>query len=167
MTDEQRDALQAAATARRSIKAQFQKWKRKPPKDLDERFHAAHEAAFERMDCLTCGNCCRTTSPIIRERDLDRLAKHLRVKPGALIDAHLRMDEDGDWVFRGAPCPFLDLEDNRCSVYEQRPQACREYPHTDRKHIAGILPLTARNAAICPAVAEVVVQVTGGAERPQ
>ena len=161
MTPEQEQALREAAAAGRGVKDQFRKWKRKPPKDLDAQFHAAHEAAFERNDCLTCGNCCRTTSPIIRERDLDRLAKHLRMRPGDLIDQHLRMDEDGDWVFREAPCPFLDLNDNLCSVYEHRPQACREYPHTDRKHMAGILPLTARNAAICPAVAEVVLRITG------
>lgn len=164
MTADQERALREAAAAARGIKDQFRKWKRKAPKDLDERFHVAHDAAFERHDCLTCGNCCRTTSPIIRERDLDRLAKHLRVRPSELIDQHLRMDEDGDWVFRAAPCPFLDLSDNLCSVYEHRPQACREYPHTDRKHIAGILPLTARNAAICPAVADVVLAVTGAAE---
>lgn len=165
MTPDQERALRDAAVAARDIKDQFRKWKRKAPKDLDERFHAAHDAAFERNDCLTCGNCCRTTSPIIRERDLDRLAKHLRVRPGDLIDQHLRMDDDGDWVFRSAPCPFLDLSDNRCSVYEHRPQACREYPHTDRKHIASILPLTARNATICPAVAGVVLEVMRAVEK--
>ena len=164
MTPEQESALRAAGAAKHAINDQFRKWKRKPPRDLDEQFHTEHTAAFERTDCLTCANCCRTTSPIIRERDLDRLAKHLRTKPGDLIDRHLRMDEDGDWVFREAPCPFLDLDDNRCSVYDHRPQACREYPHTDRKHMAGILPLTARNAAVCPAVATIVLKVTGIAE---
>lgn len=159
MTPEQSRALQAAAAAERTIKERFRKWRKKPPKDLDARFHAEHDAVFASTDCLTCGNCCRTTSPIIRERDLDRLAKHLRAKPGEVIDQYLRMDEDGDWVFRSAPCPFLDLGDNRCAVYEHRPQACREYPHTDRKHIAGILPLTARNAGICPAVAAIVLRL--------
>jgi Fe-S-cluster containining protein len=164
MTPAQEQALREAELAKRSIHSQFKKWQKKPPKQLDAAFHEAHAQAFERNDCLTCGNCCRTTSPIIRERDLDRLSKHLRVKPGVLIDAHLRMDEDGDWVFQSAPCPFLDLEDNRCSVYDHRPQACREYPHTDRKHIAGILSLTAKNAAICPAVASIVVQLTASDE---
>jgi len=164
MTPEQSKRIQDARAAMPNIKSLFRKWKRKPPKDLDARFHSAHEAVFETLDCLTCGNCCRTTSPIIRERDLDRLARHLRVKPGELIDAHMRMDEDGDWVFRSAPCPFLDLNDNRCSVYEYRPQACREYPHTDRKNMAGILPLTAQNAVVCPAVATVVLQLTERSE---
>jgi Fe-S-cluster containining protein len=75
--------------------------------------------------------------------------------------AYLRRDEDGDLVLQSAPCPFLDLGDHRCSIYEDRPAACREYPHTDRKHMAAILPLTARNAHVCPAVAEIALRIAG------
>ncbi|MEZ5067203.1 MAG: YkgJ family cysteine cluster protein [Bacteroidia bacterium] len=37
-------------------------------------------------------------------------------------------------VLKKSPCPFL-LDDNHCSIYSIRPQACREYPHTIRKNI--------------------------------
>jgi len=70
-------------------------------------------------------------------------------------------NEDGDLVLQSVPCPFLDLGDHRCSIYEDRPAACREYPHTDRKHMAAILPLTARNAHVCPAVAEIALRIAG------
>lgn len=129
---------------------------------LDESFHTLHEAEFSERDCLTCANCCRTTSPIFRDRDIDRLARHLRLRPAELIDRHLKLDEDGDYVLRVAPCPFLDLADNKCSVYEHRPRACREYPHTDRKNMAGILSLTERNTRVCPAVASIVRQMLNG-----
>ena len=69
--------------------------------------------------------------------------------------------EDGDLVLQTAPCPFLELADHRCSIYEDRPAACREYPHTDRKHMAAILPLTERNAHVCPAVAEIALRIAG------
>lgn len=45
---------------------------------------------------------------------------------------YLRVDEDNDKVFKSMPCPFLG-EDNLCSIYDIRPKACREFPHTDRK----------------------------------
>jgi Fe-S-cluster containining protein len=64
------------------------------------------------------------------------------------------VDEDGDYVFRSAPCPFLDLE-NYCTVYESRPLACREYPHTNRKRFYQVVDLSLTNTEICPAVASI------------
>lgn len=78
------------------------------------------------------------------------------MRPATLTEKHLTIDRDGDWVLRKAPCPFLDSDDNSCGVYEARPNACREYPHTNRKNMAGILHITEKNTAICPAVAEIV-----------
>ena len=53
----------------------------------------------------------------------------------------LQVDEDGDKVFKSMPCPFLG-GDNLCSIYDVRPKACREFPHTDRKKIYQINHLT-------------------------
>ena len=77
------------------------------------------------------------------------------MKPGDFINRYLRMDEDGDYVLKSSPCPFLDSE-NYCSVYEDRPKACREYPHTDRKKILQINELTLKNTMVCPAVFEIL-----------
>jgi Fe-S-cluster containining protein len=158
---EQERALARAATHRAALKAAFRKLRVRPPRDLDDRFHALHTEVFGRTDCLTCANCCRTTSPIFRDRDVERAARRLRMRPAAFEAQYLRRDEDGDLVLQSAPCPFLDLGDHRCSIYEDRPAACREYPHTDRKHMAGILPLTERNAHVCPAVAEMALRIAG------
>ena len=68
------------------------------------------------------------------------------------------LDEDKDYVLRQAPCPFLGA-DNYCSVYEDRPNACREYPHTDRKKISQLLDLTYKNTFVCPAVLEITEQL--------
>jgi Fe-S-cluster containining protein len=129
----------------------FDKLKRKKPRNLDDAFHELHEEAFEQMDCLTCANCCKTTSPIFYERDIERLAKYLKIRPSEFIATYLHIDEDHDYVLNVAPCPFLDSE-NYCTVYASRPTACREYPHTNRKRMIQILDLTHKNAEICPAV---------------
>jgi Fe-S-cluster containining protein len=146
---------QLAARARPATHKLFARLKKERPADLDDVAGTLHNEAFARIDCLQCANCCKTTSPIFYGRDIERLAKHFKVRPAAFIDQYLRIDEDGDYVLRQAPCPFL-AADNHCTVYAHRPTACREYPHTDRKRLYQILDLTERNAAICPAVYTVI-----------
>ena len=131
------------------------KLKKKKPKDLDNVVAELHEEVFEYTDCLECANCCKSISPIIIDRDIDRIAKHLKMSPSALADQYLELDSDGDYVFKQAPCPFL-MPDNYCSIYEVRPRACREYPHTDRKRFYQISSLTYKNTFVCPAVFDVV-----------
>ncbi|MEZ4685464.1 MAG: YkgJ family cysteine cluster protein [Bacteroidia bacterium] len=120
-------------------------------RELDEAFHVLHEEAFAKMDCLDCANCCKTTSPVFTEKDIQRIAKHLRMRPSEFAEAYLRLDEDEDYVLKTSPCAFL-LEDNTCLVYEVRPKACRGYPHTDHVGMRKLLSLTMRNTAVCPAV---------------
>lgn len=147
--------LQRAQHDRKANKRFLGKLGRRPPRDLDRRASELHEETFAEIDCLACANCCRTTSPIVRDVDVTRLARHLNMRPAELIERYLLLDEDGDYVMNQAPCPFLG-PDNYCSVYEARPRACREYPHTDRKNFHQILGLTLKNTLICPAARRVV-----------
>lgn len=128
------------------------------PKKLDSMFEGFHDDAFEKIDCLSCANCCKTTSPIFIQADIDRLAKVFRMKSSEFIDTYLHLDADQDYVLNIAPCPFLN-DDNTCFVYEERPKACREYPHTNRKNMHGILNLTLRNSLVCPAVHEIFQEI--------
>jgi uncharacterized protein len=132
--------------------------KKRNPREVDDLFHAAHEEVFSELDCLTCANCCKTTSPIFYQTDIERVAKALRMRPGDFIQKYLRIDEDKDYVLQSSPCPFLD-DDNRCRVYQDRPKACREYPHTDRKKMVQIMDLTHKNTLVCPAVLEMVERI--------
>ena len=129
--------------------------KKKDARKVDNAFHAVHEEVFEEINCLECANCCKTTSPIFYQTDIERVAKSLKMKPGDFIEKYLRIDEDKDYVLKSSPCPFLDAE-NYCSVYEDRPKACREYPHTNRKKMVQIMDLTYKNTLVCPAVLEMV-----------
>lgn len=129
--------------------------KRKPPKNLDYAVLETHEEVFENIDCLKCANCCKTTGPLFTEKDIERIAKHFRMSPAVFEQKYLRTDEDQDKVLRQLPCPFLG-EDNFCSIYDVRPKACREFPHTDRKKIYQINNLTIKNTLICPAAFDFV-----------
>ena len=129
--------------------------RKKDSRKVDDVFHRTHDEVFETVDCLTCANCCKTTSPIFYPNDIERVARALRIKPGEFIEKYLRVDEDRDYVLKSSPCPFL-ASDNTCLVYEDRPKACREYPHTDRKKMVQIMDLTHKNTLVCPAVFEMV-----------
>ena len=133
----------------------FAKLRKRPPKHLDLQMQELHEEEFKRTDCLTCANCCKTTGPLFTNKDIERIAKHFRQKPAQFIETYLRVDEDNDHVLQQVPCTFLGA-DNYCSIYEVRPKACREYPHTDRKDFHKISNITLNNTAICPAAFNIV-----------
>ncbi|MES2799334.1 MAG: YkgJ family cysteine cluster protein [Bacteroidota bacterium] len=149
------ELLDRAVQEKAVIKKELERMKSKKPKVLDDDFHSRHNDFFKKNDCLTCGNCCKTTSPIFRDVDIKRISKGLRMKESKFIDEFLRMDDESDYVLKTAPCSFLGT-DNKCSIYEIRPLACREYPHTDRKNMFQILQITEKNTQICPAVATIV-----------
>lgn len=130
------------------------KLKKKKPKNLDNIVHELHEEAFAMFDCLDCANCCKTIGPRLTDKDIDRLAKHLKMKTSDFMDQYILTDEDNDFVFKEHPCPFL-LSDNYCLVYENRPKACREYPHTNRKRFYQILDLSHKNCETCPVVSDI------------
>lgn len=133
----------------------FSQIRKRKPKNLDQVVHLIHDAVFEEIDCLSCGNCCRSLGPRITDRDIERLSGFLKIKDSEVVEKYLRVDEDDDYVFKSMPCPFLGM-DNYCFVYENRPKACREYPHTDRKKFIQLLNLTLENSKTCPAVIEII-----------
>lgn len=139
-------------------KKYFAKLRKKPPRNLDYMMQELHQSEFERTDCLTCANCCKTTGPLFTNADVERIAKHLRLKPQKFIAEYLRVDEDNDYILQQVPCTFLDA-DNYCSIYDVRPKACREFPHTNRKKFQQISNLTLRNVAICPAAFNIVEEM--------
>ncbi len=161
ISSKDKEILTLAKTNFKSNQQQLKKWNKQKPKDLDQRFSAAHQKEFAQRDCLNCANCCKTTSPIFRQPDIRRMAKALRMKESQLVDRYLKLDEDDDYVLKTSPC-FNLLDDNTCAVYDDRPLACREYPHTDRKNMYQIMDLTAQNTLICPAVASIVDKIVNG-----
>ncbi len=110
-----------------------------------------HEEAFSKIDCLQCGNCCKGYSPRFKTPDIKRIAKHLKMKDGDLINDYLRVDEEGDYVMRQVPCSFLGA-DNYCSIYEVRPSDCQRFPYTNEDVLLKRQPLTLKNSTFCPAV---------------
>jgi len=136
----------------------FQKLKQKPPKHLDVLMQELHEREFKQTDCLSCANCCKTTGPLFTDKDINRISKYFKMKQQQFIETYLKIDEDHDYVLKEVPCVFLTA-DNYCSIYENRPKACREFPHTNRKKFQQITNLTLKNVSICPAAFAIVEEM--------
>ena len=92
---------------------------------------------------------------MITDRDIERIAHRQKMKEVDFINRYLHIDEDQWYVFNNTPCPFL-MPDNYCMIYDYRPKACHEYPHTDRRRFYQLLDLTMLNRELCPIVYEVV-----------
>ncbi|RAV31060.1 YkgJ family cysteine cluster protein [Sinomicrobium soli] len=155
MKEELAHLPQLAKDKHKENKKYFAKLRKKPPKNLDHVMRELHDEVFSEVDCLECANCCKTTGPLFTDADIERIARHLKLKPRQFTDRYLRMDEDQDYVLQSVPCAFLGA-DNYCLIYDVRPKACREYPHTDRKKFHQITDITLKNTAICPAAFRVV-----------
>ncbi|EAR02061.1 YkgJ family cysteine cluster protein [Maribacter sp. HTCC2170] len=147
-----------AAEKKNENKKFFTRLKKKPPKNIDYVMQELHDNEFEKTNCLTCANCCKTTGPLFTNADVERISKHFRLKPQQFIKEYLKIDEDNDYVLQQVPCTFLGT-DNYCSIYDVRPKACREFPHTDRKKFQQISGLTMKNVAICPAAFNIVEEM--------
>lgn len=136
-------------------KAFMMKLAKSKPKNLDKVVHELHIEEFEKIDCLECARCCSSLGPMVFESDIERMASTLKMKTSTFKDQYIKVDEDHDYIFKESPCPFL-CHDNLCLIYTNRPKACREYPHTDRKRFYQVAKKTVHNVNTCPAVYSIV-----------
>ncbi len=147
-----------AANQKKSNKKLLTRLKKKKGALVDRIFEEAHIEVFSCTDCLKCANCCKTTGPLFTNKDIDRISKHLNQKPIKFITEYLKIDEEGDYVLQSTPCRFLE-KDNICSIYDVRPRACAEYPHTNRRKQHQILNLNLKNSEVCPAVFQILEKI--------
>jgi len=112
---------------------------------------ALHEQAFEKINCLDCAACCKNYSPRFKTPDIKRISKHLKMRESEFIETYLRLDEDGDYVAKTKPCPFLG-SDNYCSIYDVRPSDCHRFPYTDEDVLLKRPNITLKNSTFCPIV---------------
>ena len=143
--------LQRAKQQQKQTRQFLKKLRKKPPKDLDQRFQQAHDQAFEQVDCLSCANCCKTMSPRVSHRDIRRIAKVLGLSERHFTERYLYRDEEGEYLMNEAPCPFLG-SDNKCLIYEDRPAACANFPHTTHRKMHKHLNTAGHNYDRCPIV---------------
>ena len=119
---------------------------------IDEKVQVLKEHFYKAIDCTKCANCCKHLEPGIEDNEIEKLAE----KKGMDVIEFRRtyVDFDGEALFlKTKPCMFLS--DNKCSIYDSRPQACALYPHLEQEHFKYKKNVWS-NYAICPIVFEVI-----------
>lgn len=120
-------------------------------KDVNLKANWFYKEIMEELECLDCAHCCTGIPPLVNDTDAKRIAKFLGIKLKRFQEEYLAKDEDRDTVMKTVPCIFLE-EDNKCTIYEVRPKACREYPHIDEFQFMKNLKLHLTNVKYCPIV---------------
>lgn len=139
-----------------SFKRFLNRLAKNPPRGLDSLAVATDLEMWKRTDCLSCANCCKTMSPTYNGKDLVRISAHVGMTVDEFKRKYLRKDRQGDWINRSMPCQFLNLEDNKCSIYEVRPRDCAGFPHHTRKRMVDYVHVFKQNIEYCPATYRVV-----------
>ena len=134
----------------------LRKIEKNPPRKLDVLAVAADLEMWKQTDCLSCANCCKTMSPTYTRSDMVRISSHIGMTLDQFQKKYLRKDKEGDWINKTQPCQFLNLEDNKCSIYEVRPRDCAGFPHHTKKRIIDYMHVFRQNIEFCPATYKVV-----------
>jgi len=113
------------------------------------------EGIENQIDCTACANCCRVATAKVTERDIEKLARYLRISPARFVADYTQESEEDGLVLKRTDekgCVFLD--GNTCTVYDARPDACEKFPHLVRGagSIASRMWQFADRACYCPIV---------------
>jgi uncharacterized protein len=79
-----------------------------------------------RIDCTSCGNCCKSLMVNINEQEADDLSQYLQLSRENFDHKYLEKGSNGMMLLNAIPCHFLS--DNKCTVYEHRFEGCKEFP---------------------------------------
>jgi len=129
---------------------------KKPPRGLDKLAVEMDLAMWKETDCLSCANCCKTMSPTFTKSDLVRISAHFEMTTEEFKKKWLYKDRNGDWINKKQPCQFLNMEDNKCSIYEIRPRDCAGFPHHTKKRMIDYMHVFKQNIEFCPATYKMV-----------
>lgn len=132
------------------------KIEKKPPRGLDKLAVDMDLAMWKETDCLSCANCCKTMSPTYTKSDLVRISAHVGMTTDEFKKKWLYKDGNGDWINKKQPCQFLNLEDNKCSIYDIRPKDCAGFPHHTKKKMIDYMHVFKQNIEYCPATYKMV-----------
>jgi Fe-S-cluster containining protein len=98
----------------------------------DRRIRRIAEAIEDQFDCTECANCCRVATARLQERDVEKLAKHLRIPVARFLREYTVESEEEGLILKRDENGCVFLAGTTCTVYEARPHSCQDFPHTVR-----------------------------------
>ena len=142
---------------KKAFKRYLKKLDKNPPKDLYKKIIEKSKEVWEEIDCLSCANCCKKMTPTFTNTDIKRISNHLNMSVSDFKNKWLFYDKtDNDWQNKKQPCQFLNLSDNKCSIYDVRPADCSGFPHFTKKQPELYMHVHQQNVEYCPATYKLV-----------
>jgi uncharacterized protein len=140
---------------KKSFKRFLTRLEKHPPRGIESLTAKLEKEVWQEIDCLTCANCCKTMTPTFTAADLKRISAHFGQTVDEFKKKWLYKDRSGDWMNKKEPCQFLNLEDNKCSIYAVRPADCAGFPHLP-KRMKDYAHVHKQNVEYCPATYRIV-----------
>src|ERR1051325_15206 len=113
------------------------------------------EGVEEQIDCTQCANCCKVATTKVSDRDVERLARYLRIKPARFLEDYtMQAPEEGTILRRTEEQGCVFLSGALCTVYDARPETCQRFPRVVRGagSIASRMWQFVDRACYCPIV---------------
>lgn len=162
-----RSFRQQVRTKKRSFRRFLTKLENNPPRGLTKKITELEKEVWLQTDCLSCANCCKTMTPTFNKQDLKRISAYFGQTVEEFQQKWLRREKGGDrdWMNKKEPCQFLNLQDNKCSIYEVRPADCAGFPHLTRK-FSDFVHVHKQNVEYCPASYKLVEKMMSSLTSP-
>jgi uncharacterized protein len=141
---------------RKPFRSFLNKSEKKPPAGIVKLTTDIAAEVWAEVDCLSCANCCKKMTPTFTPRDLKRISAHFNQTPEAFTKKWLEKDKNKDLVNVNQPCQFLNLANNKCSIYAIRPVDCAGFPHLTKRKWSEYAHVHKQNIDYCPATFKMV-----------
>jgi len=118
--------------------------------EVDEIVHQLHDEIAAQIDCTKCGNCCSIFTTVVTDEEIDRLSAIDKMPAKDFKKKFIEVSGDNNKYLKDTPCRYL--ENKRCTIYADRPEECRSYPHTQKDEFNSRLFGVIDNYEVCPIV---------------
>ncbi len=124
---------------------------------VDRHVHKLNQKYSIEYDCTSCGNCCKKLMLTLTQEEIKVIADHLDISYQQFSETYIEREAAGGFILNGPGCPFL--ENNKCSIYNFRPEICRSYPHLYKDNINHRLLNIIDNTSVCPIVYNIIEEL--------
>jgi len=123
---------------------------------IDFLFHSNSSLIEKEIDCKLCGNCCSEIPTSFSETESIYLSKQFGLSKEIFLKTKTIPQAD-EFIFNTLPCPFLI--DKKCTIYENRPLTCQQYPNLKHTTMKNFLIGAFNNYHECPIVFFVIENI--------